>query len=195
MFIAYTFAALVALLILTIVGASFLVCWFGGSLSAWVQSLGAILAIITGFAAAIWQVRAQRMEARQEQRAIVRAAHILACEALATASERLEAALIPPNSGKVMSLQGDRTTEMVLAMREFDTTKLPADLLPLFVRIRSHVFAINERISDVYDTEKKNQELVKKRGKRLKSAESVRDNARKLLDDWKKKCNALNFPL
>lgn len=184
-FIAYTFAALVALLILTIGGASFLVCWFGGSLSAWVQSLGAILAIVTGFAAAIWQVWAQRMEARQEQCAVVKAAHILASEALATTSDRLDAALIPPNSGKCMSLRGDRTTEMVLAMREFDTKKLPADLLPLFVRIRSHVFAINERISDVYDTEKKNQELVKKRGKRLKSAESVRDNARKLLDVWK----------
>lgn len=182
-FIILSFLSSVAILGITFVGAHCLVTVFGGEITAWVQSLGAILAIVSGFAAAIWQVRAQRIEAQAERHAIARAAHILAFEALETASDRLEAALIPPNSGKIMRLQGDRTTEMVLAMREFDTVKLPADLLPLFVRLRSHVFAINERISEVYSSEDKDEKRKPEREDRLRSALRVRTDAIKLFEE------------
>lgn len=190
-FVALSILSLAAILVATFAGAYWLVCMFGGELSAWVQSLGAILAIVTGFAAAIWQVRAQRLETQSEQHAVARAAYLLSFEALATASDRLEAALIPPNSGKVMRLQGDRTTEMVLAMREFDTLKLPAVLLPGFVRFRSHIFAVNERISEVYDTEQKNKERVKDREARLKSAVRVRTDAIHLFESMH--ADALKF--
>ncbi len=175
----------------SLVGACYLQAKFGGGYTSWVQSFGAILAIVSGFTAAIWQVQAQRNETKAERHAVARAAHILAFEALETASDRLEAALIPPNSGKVMSLQGDRTTEMVLAMREFDTAMLPADLLPLFVRLRSHIFAINKRISEVYSSEDKNKERRKEREDRLKSAVRVHNEATQLFDSLQSE--ALNF--
>ncbi|ASP21468.1 hypothetical protein ANTHELSMS3_02813 [Antarctobacter heliothermus] len=181
-FIILSFLSLMIVLGASFAGAYCLEAMFGGDLTAWVQSLGAILAIVSGFAAAIWQVRAQRVETQAERSAVARAAHILAYEALETASDRLEAALIPRKSGKVMSLQGDRTTEMVLAMREFDTMKLPADLLPLFVRLRSHVFAINERISEVYSSEERNEERKTERENRLKSAVRVRTDATLLFE-------------
>ena len=42
---------------------------------------------------------------------------------------------------------------MVRAMCEFDTTRLPIEMLPAFIRLRSHVFAINARITELYADE------------------------------------------
>ncbi|SMX46084.1 hypothetical protein [Actibacterium lipolyticum] len=71
---------------------------------------------------------------------------------------------------------------MVLAMREFDTSKLPSELLPLVARIRSQVFAVNERICDVYRTEEKDNDRLREREERLRRAVRVRQMAVELFD-------------
>ena len=189
LFIFFSFIALVIVLVLSFAGAYLLGAVFGGDLAAWVQSLGAILAIVSGFAAAIWQVRAQRIETQTERLAVARAAHILAFEALETAGDRLENALTPSDPTKVMRLQGDRTTEMVLAMREFDTMKLPADLLPMFVRLRSQIYAINERVSEIYSSEDRNEERKNEREDRLNSAVRVYTDATELFEKFQSKAS------
>lgn len=174
------------ILALSILAAKIFVCWLGGDVAAWVQAVGAVIAIVAGFATAAAQTRALQHQTDYEKSALVRAACSISFEALETVSDRLEAALTPSSHRKIMSLQGDRTTEMILAMREFDTTKLPASLLSDFIRLRSHIFAINERISEVYNSEETSSGEGKRdtseRPERLKSALRVYTNAIKLFD-------------
>ena len=44
---------------------------------------------------------------------------------------------------------------MIAAMREFDASTLPAPMLVDFIRFRSRVHAINERITEIYTGEGK----------------------------------------
>ncbi len=159
-----------------------------GELSAWVQAVGATLAIVVGFTVANNQAKAQQDQLQSERAAVAQAAQLLAFEALETVGGRLEAALMPPGSGKILSLQGDRTTEMILALREFETSRLPAVMLTPFIRLRSHVYAINERISEIFDSEEtsnpeKNKENKARRHARLKSTVRVRKEAVALFEE------------
>lgn len=170
------------ILALSILIAQLLHCWFRGELAAWVQAVGAILAIVTGFATAAFQARSQEQAAIAGRNDLARAAHTLAFEALETISERLEAALTPSNSSKRYALRGDRTTEMISAMREFYTVRLPTDMVSDFIQLRSHVYAINQRISEIYGSEehgalKKRRDAKAKRNERLESSVRVRSQA------------------
>lgn len=170
------------ILALSIVAAKLLHCWFNGDLAAWVQAVGAILAIVTGFAIAAFQTRSQELAAVAARNELARAAHTLAFQALETVTERLDAALTPSNSSKRYALRGDRTTEMISAMREFDTARLPTDIVSDFIELRSHVYAINQRISEIYDSEehgslKKRRDAKAKRNERLESSVRVRSDA------------------
>lgn len=161
---------------------------FQGDMSGWVQAVGAILAIVSGFATAAYQTYIQQRDLDDERRAFARAAHMLAFEALETISERLNTALTPKGSKVRYALRGNRTTEMVSAMREFDTARLPIELLPDFIQLRSHVFAINERISELYAKKERGTVIQKcaakaKRHSDLASAVRVRQDA---LDVFKK---------
>ncbi|TBC48186.1 hypothetical protein [Rhizobium ruizarguesonis] len=156
-----------------------------GSLADWVQAIGAIAAITAGFAMAADQQHSQEVTKANERREFTRAAQVLTHAALQTVSERLDTALQPRHPLKVYALQGDRTTEMVRAMAELDTALLPSEVLPFFIQLRSYVFAVNSRISEVYDSEKRGtqDELDKKRARRperLKSSLRVHDAAIKL---------------
>jgi hypothetical protein len=151
-------------------------------LAGWAQAVGTVLAIVTGFASTLYQVGRQKRDQIEVQNATGRAAYLLSYDALETVSDRLEAALTPPDKSKALALRGDRTTEMVTAMRQFDTSRLPVALVADFVRLRSHVFAINQRISEVYEEEEKlqgaaKQRLRKQRSTRLASAVMVRGGA------------------
>jgi hypothetical protein len=119
----------------------------------WLQAIGSILAITAGFAVAAWQFERQNSAEKEKEAAVVRAANTLAWEALSTVGERFENALTSERPKKRRQLQGHRTTEMVLALREFNSTRLPGELLSDLIRLRSYVHAINERITEVYASE------------------------------------------
>lgn len=125
----------------------------GGELSGWVQAIGSVLAIVAGFAGVLHQVDAQRRQDAEQIAATGRAAHSLALGAYELVTDRLNAALQPGKSEQYYVLRGLRTTEMVTAMREFEAGSLPASLISPFVLLRSSVFAINERISEIYMSE------------------------------------------
>ncbi|MEH7876610.1 hypothetical protein V7799_02540 [Rhizobium laguerreae] len=152
-FLTAILGATAAILGLSILAAQTLASGSEGDIAAWVQAVGAILAIVAGFATLAIQTVLQRKASDEERQAIVEAACLLAFDALETVSDRLENALT--DEPKLLSLQGNRTTEMVSAMREFDTSRLPATLLSDFIRVRTHVYAINEKITEVYDSEEK----------------------------------------
>lgn len=172
------------ILIISVCAAYRLQVWLDGDLSSWVQAIGAVLAIVVGFETAAKQTRTQQKLVQDEKHTLAQAAHLIAYEALETATGRLEAALTPADVFKRLSLQGDRTTEMILAMREFDTSQLPSEMLSDFIRLRSHVFAINERISDIRDSEETGLRAKRssriKRTSRLESTVRVHTDAEKL---------------
>lgn len=131
-----------------------------GEVTGWVQAIGSILAIVAGFGVAAYQVQKQREDAREETRERAHAAHKLAFQAYRLIGERLETALSPKgqrtsssSGGGQFDLKGYRATEMVAAMREFDTGRLPTPLIESFVELRTRVFAINERIAQLYSRE------------------------------------------
>lgn len=165
------------ILTLSILAAQVLHCWFEGEIAAWVQAVGAILAIVTGFATAALQARYQEQAANNGRNDLARAAHTLAFEALETISERLDAALTPASSSKRYALRGDRTTEMISAMQDFDTARLPTDMVSDFIRLRSYVYAINQRISEIYKTEERGA-LAKRRAEKAKRNERLASSVR-----------------
>lgn len=130
-----------------------------GEVTGWVQAIGSIFAIVAGFGVAAYQVQKQREDAREETRERAMAAHKLAFQAYRLIGERLATALSSkrqtgssPGGGQ-FDLKGYRATEMVAAMREFDTGRLPTPLIETFVELRTRVFAINERIAQLYSRE------------------------------------------
>ena len=128
-----------------------------GEVTGWVQGIGSIFAIVAGFGVAAYQVQKQREDVREETRERAQAAHKLAFQAYRLIGERLDTALAPKDrtsaSGGRYDLKGYRATEMVAAMREFDTGRLPTPLIESFVELRTRVFAINERIAQLYSRE------------------------------------------
>jgi ABC-type nickel/cobalt efflux system permease component RcnA len=142
--------SLVILLVATLVSLPFVAL---KDLSGWVQATGAVIAIVTGFYGVLYQVEHQRKEHAEARAEIGRAAHTLASEAFDLVTDRLSSALSPGKASSLYALRGLRTTEMVTAMREFDAGALPTKLIAPFATLRTCVFAINSRITEVYSTE------------------------------------------
>lgn len=160
--------AALAILAVSIGAAAIVHSVIGGDVAAWTQAVGAILAIVSGFGVAFYQRREEREDAAIELPAIIQASYVLAFQALETVGERLDNILT--RSSVKLSLQGDRTSEMVEAMREFDTSRLPAEMLKDFILLRSHVFAMNKRISEVYEMKvKRGDDIYKVRHDKLES--------------------------
>tara|TARA_Y100000815_G_scaffold81270_1_gene70366 strand:- start:594 stop:1256 length:663 start_codon:yes stop_codon:yes gene_type:complete len=177
----FVFAALVGV---SIFAGKLAVGCFQGELSSWVQAFGSIGAIVTGFGAAFWQVASQSKKHRYDQNSAILAAYTISHEAIEYVSKRLDTALTPEKDKVELSLQGDRTSEMVLAMREFNAGLLPAEQFQYYVLLRSHVYAINERISEVYESEVKNARSREERPKRLNSSIQVLTDTRSLFKKY-----------
>ncbi|WP_208247728.1 hypothetical protein WGT02_28170 (plasmid) [Rhizobium sp. T1470] len=150
----YSFAvgAFIGIMVIAVLLGRALEWYYKAELSGWVQAVGAIAAIVAGFAVAADQQQSQQVAAANDLNEFTRATHMLAHAALQTVSERLDTASTPRHDKKAYALQGDRTTEMVRAMS--DTVRIPSEILPYFIRLRSHVYAINSRISEIYEDEK-----------------------------------------
>lgn len=143
-------------------------------LSGWVQAVGAVFAIVAGFTATAWQLSRQRNDALAAEAASGQAALLLAHDALDAVSERLDAVLTPDLQLKDLGLRGARTNELVEAMREFDLARAPSTMLPDFVRLRSHVAAVNARIGEIYKSEASGYTgKVRKRSERNNRLESA----------------------
>ncbi|MBJ7441940.1 MAG: hypothetical protein JHD35_23385 [Sphingopyxis sp.] len=172
----------VAILAAAIAAAGYLTCRLGGDQSGWAQAIGAVLAIVTGFATTLYQLRSQKADALALEAASGRAAYLLAHDAFEAVTDRLEAALTPRNNSKIYALRGGRTSELVGAMREFETSRLPSAVLADFIRLRSRIAAINQRLTEVYDSEDRLRGAAKEnkraeRHERLASVVAVRGEA------------------
>lgn len=151
-------------------------------LPAWVQGTGTIMAIVAGFVGVLYQSAENRRARADEVAAVGRAAHSLAASAYELVTERLNSARQPGKPTSHYSLRGSRTTEMVASMREFQAGSLPTSLIAPFTTLRACVFAINTRVSEVYDAEDavtgpKKTALKKRRIQELTSATRVHASA------------------
>lgn len=164
-------------------------CLGGGNASetaSWVQAVGAILAIVVGFAAILCQRAFEQADADAVRATNARAAHLVATHAMTTLGERLDAVLAPSTSKHPYRLRGERTAEMVASLREFDTSRIPHEMLEKFLQLRANLHAINERISDVYERERTSASGARSRVQRatdLKGAVTIWAESRTLLAD------------
>lgn len=148
--------------------------------SSWVQATGTVIAIVAGFFGVLHQISEQKRNDAEGIAALGRAAHTLAAEATILLTDRLNAALQPGKAEGLYALRGARTTEMVSAMRDFDAGALPTALIPPFVRLRSCIVAINERIADVYRDEEAELRRIRQevRGKKRRRQRQLLEVAR-----------------
>ena len=115
---------------------------------------------------------------------------LLAHDAFEAVTDRLEAALTQSGNAKRYALRGSQTSELVGAMREFETGRLPSSVLADFIRLRSHVAAINHRLGEVYESEERLHGTDKemKRAERygcLASAVRTREDASRIYESLK----------
>jgi len=149
-------SAIVLLVIAVSIAAAVIAHLFGAGsseIASWVQAVGSVVAVLAAVFIANDQARGQIDKDERDRKAIGHAAHQLAFQALELVGDRLDAAMFPGEKTERFLLRGMRTTEMVLAMREFDTQRLPPQLLSDFILLRSQIYAINARISDVHAEE------------------------------------------
>ncbi len=79
---------------------------------------------------------------------------------------------------------------MIASVRDFDTSRIPHEMLEKFLQLRAKLHAINERISDVYESEQLAQSepcLRSEPPSRLEAAVSIWQNSRALLGDLRRK--------
>lgn len=135
-------------------------------LPAWVQAVGAILTIVAGFATLYYQRVAEAKDQVELQAINARVAFLIAVQAMATLGERLDAVLAPNRDKHPYRLRGARSSEMIASLRELDTTRIPPNLLEKFLKLRSNFHALNERISEIYESEKQTHEAPRERSER-----------------------------
>lgn len=152
------------------------------SLAGWVQGIGTVAAIVAGFAGVQLQVRQQEKDKLRADRVLGQAAYMLAFESFYLITDRLNGALSPGQKGRVYELRGYRTTEMVNAMRETEAARFPTCIIVDFSQLRSLVFAINCRISDLYAAEDDDPSLASFRYGKLKGAVSAHKLARETFE-------------
>ncbi len=96
----------------------------------------------------------------------------------------MDAVLAAEDAKHPYRLRGARTGEMIASLREFDAGRIPSDMLEKFLQLRANLYAMNERISDVYESEQASRASPRQRSERigrLKPAITVWQNSRTLL--------------
>jgi len=192
--------------VLASVGLGHLFAGGNGQVTDWVQALGATISIFLAVWIALWQhsraERAQRdadaaaeQAAHKAEKTSAEAAYSMVYEVLEIVGDRLNVAL--GKSTAEYGLRALRTTEMVEAMREFDTRRVPIAILTDFVKIRSRAYAINARVTELYRREDRSKGAARrayedKRNDKLASAvathgwamNAVRRLEATIVDQW-----------
>ena len=141
----------------------------GGGLLAWLEDNQVVGTALVALAAFFCQ---GFLDNRREARA---ALNLSLCS-FEYVFERFEAAI----KGELkFALRGARTTEMIEAMRELEVTSLPTEIIEAFAHVRSDVYAVNVRISEVFANHRQKAKAprVKARQKDLVSAARVLSEA------------------
>lgn len=138
-----------------------------------VQAVGSIAAIVAGFIVLAVQNWQAKDAVRVKSKELATTVGNIALEATETVAQRLESALRTQKGRTLFALRGHRTTEMVQSMREFDLSVLPPVLAGRFARVRSGVYAVNSRITDIFDSEKITPADKSRRRARLESSARV----------------------
>lgn len=127
----------------------------GSTFDLWacIQAIGSILAILAGIAVVWWQDDRRKFDERKRENELAKAAGDVAREALSLVEARLNSALFPVGKPILFWLRNQRTTEVVQALRELRISNLPSEIIASVVRIRSGAFAVNDRLSQVFDSE------------------------------------------
>src|SRR4051812_32876208 len=86
-------------------------------LPAWVQAVGAILTIVTGFASLYYQRGEEAKDQLELKATNARVAFLIAAQAMTTLGERLDAVLAPNRDKHPYRLRGARSSEMIASLR------------------------------------------------------------------------------
>jgi hypothetical protein len=159
---------------------------FGQTFAAWIQAIGSIAAIAATGITFVMDKRHERAQAEKAANALAFTAREMALNAIVMVSARLDAAL---HDQILFRLRGHQTTEIVQTMRELDIRALDPKIVRHFAVVRSSIFAVNSRITDVYASDEKIRRAKKQasesykpnydeRRERLKSAARVLQEAR-----------------
>lgn len=144
----------------------------------WETLLLSMATLIATVGIFLTQSHREERRIRTDRCKAARAAGELGANAHKQLSGRLHAIIKSPLR---FALRGARTTESIAAMRELDVLMLPAELIADYAEVRAGLFAVNERISEVFRTEK-SQARKLKRLDRLESAARIFDEATTALD-------------
>lgn len=152
-----------------------------GDVAGWVGAIGTLLALVGGFAV----VGYAEVERRN---GLARAAAQILCEALILATDRLDVALHPRQKGRKLELRELRTTEMVATLRAVSPADLPLNTVALFAQARAGIYAVNERVSELYHLEsgssgRAKPQPVADRHNELESAVTVLLKARSAVEE------------
>lgn len=160
---------------------------FGQTFAAWIQAIGSVAAIAATGITFVADKRHERVRADNDAAALAVTAREMALNAIGMVSDRLDAAL---HDQVLFRLRGHQTTEMVQAMRELDIRSLKPAVVRHFAVVRSSIYAVNARLTDVYasdERERKQFDAIanviyavnySRRRERLKSAARVLLEAR-----------------
>jgi ABC-type nickel/cobalt efflux system permease component RcnA len=161
----------------------------GQTVAAWVQAWGSVLAIVAGFWAANRQLRHAAREARGEKADRARAMASLAHTALGLVADRLRVAARPFSKFQHgLALREHRTGELIAILRELRAVEVPTEVVVPFSTLRSNLFAVNARITEVYRSEEEKNIAEEKRERRLGSSFVTYDNA---VGEYRKLCASL----
>jgi hypothetical protein len=155
--------------------------------AAWVQAVGSVLAILGGFAVANLQLRHAAAEARRQQAARARVMALLVHKSLEQVADRLKVAGRPFSKERYgLALREHRTTELIEALRQINSGELPPEVVVPFSTLRSNLYAVNARISEVYRSEEPPRNIPEsRRRRRVRSSFAIYDHA---LADYRELC-------
>lgn len=147
----WTFLATLTIFLVTGIATAITVCQIEKSdPAAWFSAIGTTLAIAVGLVIAVLQLRHSARAEVQRRADLVVAAYDLAHEALTLVTGRLDVALSPRQPGSRLELREHRTTDTAMALREIEPHAIPPQVLKDFIQVRSRIYAINVRVSEVY---------------------------------------------
>ena len=180
-------------------------CYFSSELASWLQAVGSILAVCSGFLFVYWQTKGQQEKRRREEQKLTNTAYFLIHDAFDAVCDRLNNARViedsVQNNGIGIKLQQmARTTEMIHTVRDFRVSHLQVDMLQEFIQIRSQLVAVNRGIDNFHKSREKKDKCRKDLtssyrvlNKSIKSWEKFEEVA-KCLNVEIKKCPIENYP-